>query len=284
MLHKVSIIIPSYNDGDKLALLLDSISHQTYKNIEILLIDGASADQTKELAEKNSTLINYFISEPDKGIFDAMNKGIMEATGDWLFFIGCDDQFYHHDILKNIFGEKDFGEVDILYGKIFDKKKKAIIGQQINSKEDLINSQFWHQSIFYNKSVFSKTGLYKIEYKIAADSIFNNDAFCNHSLKWAFTNETTTTFSGDGLSSYALDKKYHEDQKKYFFEWFKGLSPELIYDALQHHLYNELKHGNILTAIKEYLIIIRHTKKFQPYTYNFGYWLKYRLKNKPFNV
>ena len=126
MSNKVSIIIPSYNDSGKLIHLLDSIANQTYTNIEVLLIDGGSVDGTKGLAEQHRSLINYFISEPDKGIFDAMNKGIMEATGDWLFFIGCDDQFYHHDILKNIFGEKDFGEVDILYGKIFDKKKKAI--------------------------------------------------------------------------------------------------------------------------------------------------------------
>jgi glycosyltransferase involved in cell wall biosynthesis len=280
MSNKVSIVIPSYNDGEKLIQLLSSIANQTYSNIEVILIDGGSTDQTETVVKKYGSLINYFISEPDKGIFDAMNKGVQVAKGDWLFFIGCDDKFYDNNVLSNIFSHKDLHGIDVLYGKIYDKQKKTTLGQEIKSRKELLSSQFWHQSIFYNKSIFSTTGLYKIEYKIAADTIFNCDAFCNYDLKWKFTNEVTTIFSGDGLSSFTADKKFHLDQKEFYFIWFRDLPKKLIYDALQHHLYNEIKQGSILKAVKEFFTILWVTKKIQPYIHHSAYWLKYRLLSK----
>ena len=153
----ISIIIPSYNDSRKLPHLLTSIANQTYNNFEVIIIDGGSKDDTLDVIARNKSLVNYFISENDDGIFDAMNKGINKAKGLWLFFIGCDDLLYDSNTLEAVFGGESHSNVDVLYGKIYNATKEETIGEEINSKEELLQSQFWHQGMFYKKISISNS-------------------------------------------------------------------------------------------------------------------------------
>lgn len=280
MSEKISIIIPCYNDGENLTHLLNTIFEQTYNNYEILLIDGGSTDCTLEVYEKKKSRIDIFISENDNGIFDAMNKGINLSTGEWLFFIGCDDRLFSKKVFENIFLDKEYKCIDILYGKIFNVSKNQIVGNNITEKENLLTELFWHQAIFYRKKTFTITGLYQLKYKIAADTILNMDAYCRYNLKWEFIDHTITKYSGDGLSSTNIDLDYHADQKRLYFEWFSGIKKKKIYEGLQHHLYSEIKNGSLVKAMREYFEIVWKSKNIIPITYNSLYWLKQRIKNK----
>ena len=273
----ISIIIPSFNNGDKLICLLASIIEQTYDNYEIIIIDGGSSDNTLDVISKNRAKISYFVSENDDGIFDAMNKGIRASSGEWVFFIGCDDLFYNKFILENIFANKNLTETDVLYGKIYNQTKGMYEGEEINSKMELLSKPFWHQAIFYKKTIFNSTGLYEIKYKISADTVFNLKTYCKYDYNWMFIDNTVTTFSGDGISSFAFDSEYHKDQKRLYFDLFKELPIGKIYNGLQHNLYMEIKFGKLLTVFKMYFEICWHTKTIAPYTRNVGYYLKQRI-------
>src|SRR5689334_2190715 len=96
----VSIIIPTYNSEVLLETALESILRQTYPYREIVIIDGGSTDRTVDVIKHYSRHVAYWVSEKDAGIYDAMNKGVEAATGDWLYFMGSDDQLYEADTLE----------------------------------------------------------------------------------------------------------------------------------------------------------------------------------------
>lgn len=109
---KLSIIIPTYNSASVLPRALDSIICQTFTNWEVLIMDGISTDDTLKMAQSyNDSRIRIY-SEPDNGIYDAMNKGINKANGEWLYFLGSDDCLFSKDVLSNIFNHNIYGVED----------------------------------------------------------------------------------------------------------------------------------------------------------------------------
>ena len=116
----VSIIIPTYNSEDYLNQALKSIVNQTFKDIEVLIMDGLSSDKTVEIAEKFKQDLPQIqiYSDKDNGIYDAMNKGIKKAKGEWIYFMGSDDTFYENKTLQN-FKDLEKLELDILYGNVY---------------------------------------------------------------------------------------------------------------------------------------------------------------------
>ena len=116
--HKITIITVVFNASEGIKKTLKSIFSQSYKNIEIIVIDGGSTDGTIDIISDYSQYIDYFISEQDYGIYDAMNKGIRVATGEWICFMNSGDIFYSKDTVSNIF-------LDL------DQKKDIIIGECI---------------------------------------------------------------------------------------------------------------------------------------------------------
>jgi glycosyltransferase involved in cell wall biosynthesis len=279
MQPKLSIIIPSHNNADQLSSLLDSIKSQRFTNFEVLVIDGNSTDSTQEVVEKYSPLVSYFVSENDKGIYDAMNKGIRASKGEWLYFIGCDDEFYSTDALLNVFQHEEEA-INVFYGKIFNKMKQKAEGEVILSKKDLIDTSIWHQSVFYRRTVFEQFGEYDLSYKIAADVVFNLSTFSQSFNQWKFIDVVVSVFSGDGISSHTIDLKYHENQKRLFQQWFSGVDDHYIYSGLQHHLYHQIKLGNYATALGEYVTLFFKTKDRFTILKNSLYFLKQRCRSK----
>src|SRR5215216_6167566 len=116
----LSIIIPTYNSEKTLSCCLQSVLNQTFKDFEILIIDGLSSDNTINVIKGyNNSKIRVY-SEKDKGIYDAMNKGIEKSAGEWLYFLGSDDQFFNEYVLEAIFqGNKDIlKHSDYVYGNV----------------------------------------------------------------------------------------------------------------------------------------------------------------------
>ncbi|HDY89306.1 MAG TPA: glycosyltransferase, partial [bacterium] len=111
----LSIITVTYNAEACLEKTIQSVINQTYKNIEYIIIDGGSSDKTLSIIKKYKKYIKYCISEPDKGIYDAMNKGIKIAKGDYINFLNAGDFYYENNVLSYLFDNLD-KSVDLLYG------------------------------------------------------------------------------------------------------------------------------------------------------------------------
>ena len=165
----VTIITVVRNDKDKLRVTIKSIANQTYKNIEYIVIDGKSKDGTLNAIHEFDKVIDFWKSEPDNGIYDAMNKGIKIANGSWVNFLNAGDTFYDNYTLENIFKLPLYG--DIIYGDF--ALNDIILTTPIVVKARSINSIFKgnvysHQSCFVNRSILIKFP-FNTKYKIAAD-------------------------------------------------------------------------------------------------------------------
>ncbi len=168
----ISVVTVTYNAGKTLENTIKNIINQNYKNYEYIIIDGKSEDNTLDIIDKYKNKINFFISEHDNGIYDAMNKALKYANGDFIIFIGCDDTFASKTTLTdfvNIIKNKD---KDLCYyGNVILEKEKKIYDGEFN-KYKITNKNICHQAIFYSKKVY-KNCKYDISYKIRADHKYN---------------------------------------------------------------------------------------------------------------
>ena len=114
---KLSIIIPTFNSASVLPKALGSIVSQTFTDWEVLIMDGVSTDDTLKVAQSYDDSRIRIYSEPDKGIYDAMNKGIKKAQGEWLYFLGSDDWLLNATVLNQIFSN-DIEKYDVIYGDV----------------------------------------------------------------------------------------------------------------------------------------------------------------------
>lgn len=212
--EKISVIIPVFNSSTVLIKALESVITQDYPNIELIVIDGGSTDETLEIIKDHQNNISYWVSEKDHGVYDAMNKGVTAASGTWFYFLGADDRLLP-GILSDIFKSSSFTNEDMLYGNVqIDHKEKRIGGK--TDYENLISKNIPHQGIFYKKSIFLKFKVYNDRYKILADYDLNLKVFEDESLKKHYLDKTIATFSTKGLSQRTIDYNFFNDKKKYF--------------------------------------------------------------------
>lgn len=165
---KISIGLVVYNGEAHIRGALDSIVNQPYKNIELIVVDGGSKDGTQNVLSEYAEHISVAVSEPDKGIYDAMNKVCSLATGDWLIFLGCDDVLLGW--LGNI--TEFMTDLDrVYYGDVIVRSSGKIYGGKF-SKQRLAQMNFCHQAVFYPSTVYKKY-FYSLDYKWYADYVYN---------------------------------------------------------------------------------------------------------------
>jgi glycosyltransferase involved in cell wall biosynthesis len=167
----VSIIVVTYNAIDTINSTIQNILNQTYKNKELIIIDGASNDGTIQIIENYSAHLSYFFSEKDNGIYDAMNKGIPQALGDWIIFMNSGDYFANSTVLEDVFEIKKIrDEVNVIYGNTVINKSDSIINppKKIN-KNYFYFETICHQSLFCKRSAFNSLGTFNTDYKLLAD-------------------------------------------------------------------------------------------------------------------
>jgi glycosyltransferase involved in cell wall biosynthesis len=212
---KISVITVVYNARATILLTANSVFSQTYSNLEYIIIDGKSTDGTIEIIKKIQNKLQYWISEKDNGIYDAMNKGIKASKGEWIIFLGADDVFYDEEVLTKIFTGNKLESVDFLYGDVILKSKGKIFGGS-RSYDQLIDRNINHQSIFYRKTIFEKIGLFNLKYKILADYEFNLHIFRNPVLVKKYIPGVITLYYDKGRSNQIIDGNFYEDQLEYF--------------------------------------------------------------------
>ena len=180
---KLSLITVTYNSENTLSTTIKSVLEQSYNNIEYIIIDGASKDNTVTIIKEYEYSFNgrlKWISEPDKSLYDAMNKGIRMATGDIVGILNSDDFFTSNNVLQEIANtfEKE-QDLDAIYGDIHfvnpENLQKCVRYYSSNIfKRSLMRLGFMpaHPSFYLRRECFEKYGLYKTDYKIAADFEF----------------------------------------------------------------------------------------------------------------
>ena len=213
---KLSIIIPTYNSASVLPKALGSIVCQTFTDWEVLIMDGVSTDDTLKIAQTYNHPRIHIYSEPDKGIYDAMNKGLKKAQGEWLYFLGSDDYLFSKDVLSNIFNHNLDG-VDVLYGDVnaphLDKRHSG------EWSIETLPYNRCHQAIFYRNKVFNKTGFYNLKYPILADYALNLQWFLRRDIKEQYLPICVATFSSGGYSSTHNDDALYQDYNKILFRY-----------------------------------------------------------------
>lgn len=197
----LSIIIPTYNSSETILEALESIKNQTFQDLEVLVMDGESQDTTVELVEK--FMIDYpkiaCYVQKDDGVYDAMNKALPIAKGDYFYFFGSDDVLESPEILEDVFSE--IQGVDFLYGNVRFKKSGEIYSGK-SSYEKLVYKQIsiCHQAIFYSKRVFDIIGNYNTKYYIHADHDLNIRCFENEEITIKYIDTVIAVFNEMGLS------------------------------------------------------------------------------------
>jgi glycosyltransferase involved in cell wall biosynthesis len=171
----ITVITVVLNEPPALKKTIASVLEQTYDNIEFIIIDGSSSDSTIDVIKSNDDKIDVWISEPDKGIFDAMNKGIDLASGEWINFLNAGDYFYEKDTVQRVFN-KNSGGADFIYGHTY------FLGGDFKGVVKAWDFDIlWKTMIFTHQSLFTRAGVLKnrqfnTQFKICADYdiIFNS--------------------------------------------------------------------------------------------------------------
>lgn len=219
----LSIIIPCYNAEKLLSECLDGVLAQEYDNKEVIIVDGASTDGTLEIIRQYAAKHSFirWVAEKDRGVYDAMNKGLRMATGEWVYFLGTDDRFYGGRALAGIFSTGQAEGADILYGNVEFKYSKRRYDGPFDLRRLLFESNICHQAIFYRRSVFEKVGLYDIGCKIYADRDLNIRCFRQKSLKIKYLDKIIAVYNEqDGISALQkADPEFRAKQERYINEF-----------------------------------------------------------------
>lgn len=209
---KISIVTVVYNAEDHIEQTINSIINQTYQNIEYVIVDGSSTDKTLDIIKNYDKHISLWISEKDKGIYDAMNKALNLITGDYIWFINAGDEIYSNTTIEDIF--KDFSNEDVFYGKTQLIKEDGLplkvttIPQKLTWKSFIFGMVVSHQSIIFKSTLVDK---YDLSHKIVSDQdwIINN---LKKSKKIKNTNQILSKYLLGGFS----DTHFHKAWKEKF--------------------------------------------------------------------
>ena len=213
---KLSIITINFNNVNGLEKTVKSIISQLFKDFEFILIDGGSTDGSVDVIKKYSDKITFWVSEKDNGIFNAQNKGITEAKGEYCLFLNSGDCLVNENVLQNIFSEKK--SADIIYGDMitvdeFGVKKHLKMPNHIGVKRMLADT-LWHPVSFIKRELFLKFGNYDEQYRIVSDYEFFGRMIISKKVPSKHVPIEVAVFDTSGLSSEMSKRKELETERK----------------------------------------------------------------------
>ena len=195
----ISVVTICYNAKNDLEKTILSVLSQTYQDIEYIIIDGGSTDGTVDIIHKYSERLFYWISEPDKGIYDAMNKGMDRAPGSWINFMNAGDTFCDNEVIKNIFGYNDLSDYSVIYGDCYVSKLNQLQYLKASSMKKVhVQMPFCHQSSFIRKTRLR----FSIDLKIAADYQMIYEYYrMNGISSFLYISKPISVFDATGIST-----------------------------------------------------------------------------------
>lgn len=234
----VSLITVTFNAEKVLDETLKSAVQQTYKNIELVIVDGGSTDHTLEIARKYSDITGTLISEKDQGIYDAMNKGIRAAKGEWVYFLNAGDSFYSKDVLKQFFEGNAHADKDFLYAKVQTIHEPTGVdylnGKPVSFNDFYFSYPICHQATFTRKAVFDRIGLFDIGLKLASDTEWFVRLFREDEHRTEFINEVVAFYDVQGASYHKRMQGYKEFLRfiPKYFPWYVVAYSYFLYPFL----------------------------------------------------
>lgn len=202
---RFSVITVCYNASATIRETIASVLGQTYRDVEYIVVDGKSSDGTVDILQGITDERMKFVSEKDTGIFNAMNKGLKMASGDYLIFLGADDVFYDKDVLTRVAAKVTNGN-DVLYGDVMLKKRQRLYNGAF-SRWTWGHRNISHQCIFYPKSVYARYQ-YDEKYRSVADWDYNL-RLLTIGIPFTYIGETICIFNdADGMSSSVKDREF----------------------------------------------------------------------------
>lgn len=213
---KVSVITISYNNAKGLLRTIKSVVSQTYRDYEYIIIDGGSSDNSKQIIESFSDKITYWVSEPDKGVYHAMNKGIAVAKGEYLHFLNSGDSYATLDVLERTFS-KEYIEPLLRGIQICDYGTHQVRWENLGNREvtlyDMYVNTLLHQATFIRRDMFDKYGNYDESLRIVSDWKFFFQTILGGE-KTAFLNFDIVLFEMEGISTNKSHGERHLEERR----------------------------------------------------------------------
>lgn len=230
----ISIITVTKNAASCIESAIQTVLAQTYPNIEHIILDGESTDGTVEILKKYNDKIAYWRSEKDSGVYDAMNKAVKYAKGDWLFFLGADDTLYpgFSKIVERCFTKPNC----IYYGCcIWETHTKGFKYTTYRlAKENLP-----HQAMFYPKSVFEKYS-YDVRYKVRADYVLNMQLWADKKYRFEYYDYLISNYASGGFSGQVVDELFAKDRVRLIGKYL-GI-PVMLRYMLKRYKYKRINY------------------------------------------
>lgn len=212
---KVSIITVVYNSKNTICDCMLSVQRQNYKNFEHIIIDGASTDGSVDVIKENITKDTFFLSEPDSGIYDAMNKGLRHASGDVVCFLNSDDYFSDQCVLTSVISFMDNYNYDVVMTdvEIVSRTNPNKRLRKYTSRNISLAKMRWgimppHPGVFLKKQILSKSGFFDNSYKIAGDFDFLFRVFSLPNIKISSFSFSSVIMRSGGISGSGLGNKF----------------------------------------------------------------------------
>ncbi len=241
-----SVITINKNNASGLKKTIDSVISQNHASFEFIVIDGASTDKSIEVAKSYGDRIDNFVSEPDCGIYNAMNRGAALANGEYVVFMNSGDAFSSNDILSRV--ATMLVDADFVIGAmraIKNNGKTIVEYPAAVTPYTLLFRNFCHQSTFTKTSVLRELGGYDENIRVAADACLLIKAVLKYNKTFVTTNLCITDYDATGYSSNNIKKIKQEKH-----DYFKTLSPGVYSDYVWAHKWLRLLPSNVLRVIK----------------------------------
>ncbi|MGV6816683.1 MAG: glycosyltransferase family 2 protein [Thiotrichales bacterium] len=217
---KISIITTVYNNQEHISQAIESVLDQSYPEIEYIVVDGNSSDGTLEIVKSYGNKISKLISEPDRGIYDGLNKGIISATGDVIGFLHSDDFYPNKEVIQQVAQHFDSHCCDALYGDLnyVDKKNTNKITRSWVSGyfSHSLLSKGWmppHPTLFLKKKIYLSQGLFNTEFKISADYDYMLKLFCASEYHICYLQKVLYSMRTGGTSNKNLKNIYRKSRE-----------------------------------------------------------------------
>jgi glycosyltransferase involved in cell wall biosynthesis len=243
MNKKLSIITINYYNLLGLKKTVESVTSQTWQEFEYIVIDGGSTDGSAEYLESQTDNITYWVSQPDKGIYNAMNKGIAKATGEYLLFLNSGDHFIDALSLQKV--QNHLINEDVIYFNIdvIDNGSSYVLeNPAVMSFSYLYNDLPCHQCTFIHQSIFERVGYYDESLKIVADWKLLLQAILKYNVTYRKVDDVFSTFYKDGISSLPENQSIIEAERTQVLETeFPVLLNDLNEYFLQQRIIRNLR-------------------------------------------
>jgi len=260
----LSIITVNLNNAKGLEKTIKSVISQTLNNYQFIVIDGVSTDESVEIIKKYADKIDYWISEPDTGVFNAMNKGIKQSIGKYCHFLNSGDYYASDDVLEKVFRNKTYDAPYINGHQINDfgnESNRASNPGRALTLYDFYKGTIKHQATFIKRSLFDKYGLYDESLRIVADWKFFLQTIALHNEQPVFVDIDIAIFEWFGLSTDEKQKQKHDAEKQKVFD---ELLPKPVQEDYKHlsdlnnytYIAETMKNSKLFSSIVRALVKI----------------------------